>query len=566
MTTIRPTFTHRLIFVLVISCLCIWGYSGLIDHPWSYDDLDHIQNAQKAQSNFFHVFSTGAKESMRFVLNTYFYLLYPILGESSSGYHTVSILFHILNSLLCARLCLALFSNPPLAALCGLLFAIHGAHYGAIYRISASGYLLGTTFVLLSVLCALKYLNSGKKIYTIWAAGAYTASIFSYEVFTAVLFPLLFLWWERKKSSNLSNFLLPAVLSAGAACFFLIDTLAYDLLNEKVGTYRMKLGLHSLYIFFLFICRLFANAHTTPFGWTLQPPMDMPREYGTVYAIGGVLILALLSYLSRKQGPIRFFSVWIVITILPYTLGTGEYYFTRYWYLPAIGAAALTAHFILWLYSRLPHPMRPGRLSLAVLLLLITIYNLSKINTYEGYYLIDTANYHASPHHRDDCETAIPLYIRARQDNGIEDFLLSYNLGVCYLKMHRLGDALALFREVVHLKPDYAKAFIRVYKEAVQMDPARENSGLIYYNLGVVYQNQNRMQEAEQAYIEALAAGFDGPDLYKNLGILMVEKQQWKEAIDLLNQAVSRDSTDLEVRDFLIQAHQGLNRKYQETR
>ena len=137
------TTTRWLMYSAMIISVCAVGFRGLPGQPWTYDDLEHIEKARGAQGNIHRAFSGDAKEPARLLLNLYFYLAYKIFGEAPVGYHTVNIVLHILSSLLCARLLLVLFKNSEFALLGGFLFAINGAPYEAVYKVSAAGVLLG---------------------------------------------------------------------------------------------------------------------------------------------------------------------------------------------------------------------------------------------------------------------------------------------------------------------------------------------------------------------------------------------------------------------------------------
>ena len=73
---------YCLIYIALISGICAVAYHGLSTHPWSYDDLHHLEHAKIAQQNISHIVSTQAKEPLRFVLNLNFYLAYKIFGDT----------------------------------------------------------------------------------------------------------------------------------------------------------------------------------------------------------------------------------------------------------------------------------------------------------------------------------------------------------------------------------------------------------------------------------------------------------------------------------------------------
>ena len=332
----RVPTRYLLIYILCIACLCGIGFAGLRNHPYSYDDSDHIEKAKNAQENITAIFSPEKTLlRLRFVLSFYFYAAYKVFGADPTGYHILNILFHVLNSLLCARLLLTLFSCPKLAALGGFLFAINTTHYEAIYWVAASAALLGTGFAMTSVLFFAKYLASSRKVHLIIASFAYAATIFSYESLGVIFAIIFFMWLQQKTKPRFKDITVLLPFLAFAALLFLINEIYYQNLPSNREIYR--LGLHIPYNFAFFIGRLFLNWSFAPFGWEAGAPFDVPKAYFDWYVVAGLIILTGLGYAAYRSKTICFASVWILVTIFPYTLWDNYAYFPRYWYCPAIG-------------------------------------------------------------------------------------------------------------------------------------------------------------------------------------------------------------------------------------
>lgn len=542
---------HLLIYILCITCLCGIGFAGLRNHPWSYDDLDHIEKAKNAQENITSIF-TPEKTALRlrFVLSFYFYAAYKVFGEDPTGYHILNILFHALNSLLCARLLLALFSCPKLAAIGGFLFAINTTHYEAIYWVAASAVLLGTGFAITTVLFFAKYLASNRKIHLIIATFAYAATIFSYESLGVIFAIILFLWLQSKSKPGIKDFtaLLPFLVVA--SLLFLINDIYYQNLPSNHETYCI--GLHIPYNFAFFTGRLFLNWSFAPFGWEAGTPFDIPKAYFDWYAAAGLIIPIGLGYAARQSKTICFASVWILVTILPYTLWDNYAYFPRYWYCPAIGGAAVLAVFLLWLFSIIPVSSRLKLTCFSLIIACLTIFSLRKMEIYEGYYLWHDANFYRSSKHKNDPETAIIYYERVLSEYGLKFSLLTNNLGIAYQRAGDLDKALQMYRETIQIDPGYDKgilnyacvlslqnrisesiqifssvvkrkpvyvnyvldiggklyergdidAAIQLLRLAIKTEPKNEQN---YFILGVLFQTQGKIEAAISAYEQALS-------------------------------------------------------------
>ena len=468
---------YLLVYILCITCLCGVGFAGLRNHPWSYDDLDHIKKAQSAQENITSIFSPEKTAlRLRFVLSFYFYAAYKVFGEEPTGYHILNILFHVLNSLLCARLLLTLFSCPKLAALGGFLFAINTTHYEAIYWVAASAALLGTGFAMTSVLFFAKYLASNRKAHLIFASFAYAATIFSYESLGVIFAVILLLWLQHKSKPRFKDFtaLLPFLVVA--AMLFLIN-IYYQNLPSNQENYR--LGSHIPYNFAFFIGRLFLNWSFAPFGWEAGTPFDIPKAYFDWYVAAGLIILIGLGYAAYQSKTVCSASAWILVTILPYTLWDNYSFFPRYWYCPAIGGAVVLAVFLLWFYSILRLSSRIKFACFSLIIACLTIFSLRKMEIYEGYYLWHDANFYRSSKHKNDPETAITYYERVLSEYGLKFSLLTNNLGVAYQRVGNLDKALQMHNETIQMDPSYDKGIV---------------------NFAYVLLLQNRISESVQVY------------------------------------------------------------------
>lgn len=545
----RVPTRYLLIYILCITCLCGIGFAGLRNHPWSYDDLDHIEKAQSAQENITSIFAPEKTAlRLRFVLSSYFYVAYKVFGEDPTGYHILNILFHVLNSLLCARLLLTLFSCPKLAALSGFLFAINTTHYEAIYWVAASAALLGTGFAMTTVLFFAKYLTSNRKVHLIFASFAYAATIFSYESLGVIFAIILFFWLQHKSKPRLKDFtdLLPFL--AVAALLFLINDIYYQNLPSNQESYR--LGLHIPYNFAFFIGRLFLNWSFAPFGWEAGTPFDIPKAYFDWYVVAGLIILIGLGYAAWQSKTVCFASAWILVTILPYTLWDNYSFFPRYWYCPAIGGSAVVAVFLLWFFSIIPLSSRLKFACFSLIIACLTIFSLRKMEIYEGYYLWHDANFY--DRHKNDPDTAITYYERVLSEYELKFSLLTNNLGVAYQRVGNLDKALQMHHETIQMDPGYDKgilnyayvlslqnrisesvrayssvikknpvyvlyiwksgvalyergdidAAIQFFRLAIKTDPKNEQN---YFILGVLFQTQGKIEDAISAYEKALS-------------------------------------------------------------
>jgi tetratricopeptide (TPR) repeat protein len=107
------------------------------------------------------------------------------------------------------------------------------------------------------------------------------------------------------------------------------------------------------------------------------------------------------------------------------------------------------------------------------------------------------------------------------------DFPIAYNnLGMIYSNQGREEDALLLFRRAIELKGDYA---------------------LAYNNIGKIYIGQDREEEALEFFTRAIELEPYRAQPYNNMGIIEKDKGNYELAIDYYQKAISLDSSYAEV-------------------
>jgi tetratricopeptide (TPR) repeat protein len=94
---------------------------------------------------------------------------YQIFGTEAKGYHTISLLLHLANSLLLFGFVLMFFRNELAAFIAALLFAIHPAHVESVSWVSAQKDLLYTGFFFASLIMYVRYVHSQRKRKTDYA-------------------------------------------------------------------------------------------------------------------------------------------------------------------------------------------------------------------------------------------------------------------------------------------------------------------------------------------------------------------------------------------------------------
>jgi protein O-GlcNAc transferase len=93
-----------------------------------------------------------------------------------------------------------------------------------------------------------------------------------------------------------------------------------------------------------------------------------------------------------------------------------------------------------------------------------------------------------------------------------------YNMGIEFLEQSKLEEAIEAYKKALSIKPNYAEA---------------------YNNMGIVLQEQSKLEEAIEAYNKALSIKPEYEDAYNNMGIVLQEQSKPEEAIDAYNKALA---------------------------
>ena len=112
-------------------------------------------------------------------------------------------------------------------------------------------------------------------------------------------------------------------------------------------------------------------------------------------------------------------------------------------------------------------------------------------------------------HHRGNNEVAIGLITKAINMQP-SDPRYYYNLGVVLQGQDRMNEAIACYQKVISIQPDYPG---------------------VYSNLGVALQTQDRLDEAISCFLKAISVQQNDAKAYSNLGFALHEKTRFEEAI-----------------------------------
>jgi tetratricopeptide (TPR) repeat protein len=431
-------------------------------------------------------------------------LNYKLFGAHTTGWHILSILAHLLATLLGYRVLLGLGLRPVVCAIATWMFATHPIHVQSVTWISGVPDVLVSGFLFGSFLWYLALRKRPRWFYWAGAILLYFAALFSKEI--AVTFPAIIFFSELilNKSASPKVAVKPAFqrslpFLAAAAIFLLLH---YQVLHGFQITAptgpsfsEMLLSIPSVLLFYV---------RQTLFPFSLSPfhglrPVTV-NQLGLANFVLPLVILTALGYLiyklARRRAEVQLGLIWFLLPLAP-ALNTRIFLAEmlvqdRYLYLPLFGALIMIAAGLVTLAEKyLParaHAFQPAAL-VAGLVIAIGFAVLTRMynpvwnddqTLFEYGVRVDPSSSFAYSHLSNEYQRAGRL-AEAKQalERALEirpDLTSGHILmGIIANREQRYDDAIASLKQVLAVYPDYDVALDQ---------------------LGLAYQQQGKFDEA----------------------------------------------------------------------
>jgi len=127
-------------------------------------------------------------------------------------------------------------------------------------------------------------------------------------------------------------------------------------------------------------------------------------------------------------------------------------------------------------------------------------------------------------------------------------------LGSAYLKTGRNNDAITTYLEVLSLRPDYALVYhnlglanfnkgfyaeaIDAYRRATEIKPPYGQLDKVYRELARSYNKIGRLNEAVEAFKQAIARDPDNEETYLGLGSTYEQQHRWSDELEMYKQTI----------------------------
>ncbi len=345
-----------LLYAAGIVTLGILAYRSSLFGDFVLDDLtlvvlnSHIQDLSQAGRLFFENIGAGFSQQA----STAFYRPLQILsyavdhsfwGLNYAGYHLTNIILHILAALGVFQLIRAITRKDALSFFAAAVFTVHPANTEAVSYISGRADPLSALFVVLCLLCYIKYLDtSGVKYYILFPI-LYFCALMSRE--SSLMLPVFILLYHlsfRRKVKRDLALKLAFPLAAVTAVYLLMRSAALASMLPHYHGAALSGRLAGFFAAFAEYIRI------------IFLPYGLHMEYGRKafyfndprVIIGALLFAACAYFISKRRkagGAEFFFAAWFIAGLIPVSniFPMGAYMAEHWLYLPSVGFYAVMA-------------------------------------------------------------------------------------------------------------------------------------------------------------------------------------------------------------------------------
>ncbi len=367
-------YSKELFLLLILAALNLVIFSQIFPSFFFADDFYYIY--ANIASNPLELLSKAGYLSFHDFFRPVFYLIFginhAIFKLNYHGYYIVNLLFHLLNGFLVYLLAARITKSKATGMLAGILFTVFPGHWEAVGWLNPINHLTMVASFLSSLILFDRYLDDSRQLNLISSAFMYFVALSCHEGSITLIAMIFLLGYFRTKkySMNDARKLIP----------YLIVLIFYLCLNAATKYFLLTGVMSKQYVFGMhFVLNLLEYLSTLIIPATIQyklsaliPGTIMQTIICLKYALYLIIPLGAAALLYKGSKPVKFFTVWPFIALLPFTFFTTPHT-SRYLYLASVGLSALLAVFISYLYAN-AHTRVRKIMVMAGALFIITAY------------------------------------------------------------------------------------------------------------------------------------------------------------------------------------------------
>lgn len=528
---------------VLIFAVTLLAYWPALHGAFLWDDSAHATAPElRSLDGLWRIwFDVGATQQYYPLLHSAFWLQFKLWGESTLGYHLMSVFLHALAACLLVAILKKL--EIPGAWLAGFIFALHPVCVEAVAWISEQKSTLSAVFYLGAALAYLHFDQTRQWRRYALAFGLFVLALLSKTVTATLPAALLVVFWWKRGKLEWRRDVMPLsawfVVGLGAGLFTAhVERVHIGAEGADFAMSFLERCLLAGRVIWFYLSKLIWPADLVFIypRWTV----DASAWWQYLFPLAAIGLLAgLVLYARRNRAPLAVLLLFAG-TLFP-ALGFFNVYPFLYSYVADHFQYLASVSVIAGLSAALVAAAKKYRFdgrwtaSAAGVVLVVVLGGLARAQS---------ANYQ-------DGET----FYRAIINRNPECWLAYNNLGADLLEStDRVDDALSLLQTAVRLKPDYVPArsnlgnalarmdrwpeAIAEYQAALRLSP---DSLKAHNNLGNAYLRNGRFEEALREFQLALSIDPKSPTVHNNLGSAFSNMGRLPEALREFEIALSLD-------------------------
>lgn len=560
-TVFKPT----IFYALILSALVVLAYFKLFSANFiSWDDGDVLVNNKDVHDfnikAFFTNYYVGNYAPIAMIG---FAIDWLIFNGSTAGHHAMSLVFHLINSVLVYYLVSLILKDNLKALLCTIIFCFHPLQVETVAWVSAKNNLVYSVFFLLGLIQYSKFIIEGIKKYYVYALLLFGLSVLSKP--SAICFPLVLVLLDYllKEKQNIKSqllnkipFIIVAVILGVATIYtrtedkFINQNHAYAI-HERIG--------YAGYALLQYIYKLFIPMNLS----VIYPyPQNKLMSIMIGYVVIGLLIFGLYKLYKSSSKYIFFGLLFFIVNLLLVLqfIPFGEVLTAdRYMYLPVIGISialvsilrikdkqlkivGIASVLVFGSLTFMRASVWKNSISLYSDIIKKYPHSFVALNSLGAEYMLNK-NYDMSIR-----------YLNAAINENTEYYKGYYNRGLLYAQTDRMKDALRDFDKAITLK-QYPKAYVaranayyvlkdfpKAMSDAETVLKTDINNPKANYVLANCYDDLNQLDKALVYYNKVIEVNSENPLYFMRRAIVYGKQQQYKSCLKDLDTCTTIDA------------------------
>jgi len=327
---------------------CLYGASFAVN--LAHNDWTHRFNSAAHPSvasivrYFYEPQADGFYRPLTFIS---LWLDHRVFGDWPAGYHFQNLILHTLNSLLVARVALALGYSGRIAALATLVFAADPASAEPVLWPGARFDLLAAFFGLIAVALGLRYVRTGSSRTLFLGAAAFVLALLSKESAFLVPLVLIVIWFSKKPAIGPAHGRWMRVVGAMVAIAAAMLVFRFSFFGGPGGYVQANGETEQFKLTAKTLTSIASNTPgLTPFALNTAGNVSLWCR-AIVAAYAALTVLVAWTYRPARGDPRRWLFILLLVAALPMANIIGwigpSLMNGRYLYAPAIWCSLLIA-------------------------------------------------------------------------------------------------------------------------------------------------------------------------------------------------------------------------------